>query len=287
MLAARVSEYSLRSRSKNPDNFDVRFLRLETTPYLYRLEGQRFRWAGRVCVWRNVDLQSFAPLRLKVPEEMGFEGRALLIDPDVFAVDDINDLLTRDMHGKAILSRRRPDRLYSTAVMLLDCARLRHWRWKETIDAVFAMKVDLYQLYGLAYEDADTIGLYEDEWNHLDTLNEHTKLLHTTERLTQPWKTGLPIDFDLTIVGSYPYQAGVRVSLQTLLKQRLAWWTAAQIRTYKPHPDPKQESYFYALLGEAIEQGAISEAFVAEEIRRKHVRPDSLELVGKARRARA
>ena len=41
------------------------------------------------------------------PGLMGYEGRSVVIDPDIFAVADVWELLTRDMQGKAILARRR------------------------------------------------------------------------------------------------------------------------------------------------------------------------------------
>ena len=288
MLAAKVSEYSLRSRSKCPDQFDIRLLRLESTPYLYRgRNGRRYLWVGRVCIWRNQDLQSFGPLRLMVPELMGFEGRALVIDPDVFAVGDVYELLQRDMKGKAIVCAARADGFYSTAIMLLDCARLKHWQWNHMIDDIFALKLDLYECLRLSGENPDTIGFFEEGWNHLDTLNEHTKLLHNTERLTQPWKTGLPVDFDLGLIGSYPYTPGVRAGLSMLARQRLAWYSAPPLGNYQPHPDAKQVDFFFALLKEAIDNGAISEQFVADEVRRKHVRADTFELLGKVSRVGA
>jgi hypothetical protein len=49
---------------------------------------------------------------------------------------------------------------------------------------------------------------------------------------------------------------------------------------YRPHPDQNQENFFVALLREAIEQGEMSKEFVADEIQKKHVRADLLELVG-------
>ena len=47
-------------------------------------------------------------------------------------------------------------------------------------------------------------------------------------------------------------------------------------RSYCAHPDRNQEAYFYGLLAEAVDAGAISSAEVGEEIRLGHVRPDSL-----------
>jgi hypothetical protein len=286
MLAAKVGAYSLRARSKHPREFDVQLLRLEETRYLYsEREGRRYLWDKRVCIWHNRDLQSFGPLRMMVPEVVGFEGRALVLDPDIFAVGDVYELLRRDMKGKAILCRRRPEGFYTSAVMLLDCARLKHWRWKQDLDAIFAFRLDMYDWLRLLGENPDTIGRFEDEWNHLDTLNESTMLLHNTERSTQPWKTGLPVDFDLDQVGSYPYRAGFHAS--DILKRVKQRWLSLRITPLgqcQPHPDPRQENSFVGLLKEAIDRGAVTEEFVADEIQRKHVRADLFELLGTVHR---
>ena len=135
-----------------------------------------------------------------VPELLGFEGRALLLDPDIVAVGDVYELLSRDMGGKAILCRQKPEwregrRLYSTAVMLLDCSKLTHWQWDRDIDAIFSHRLRLGAWLNLLDESPERIGLFEDEWNDADTLTEKTKLLHNTQIPTQPWKTGLPADY--------------------------------------------------------------------------------------------
>ena len=216
LLAARLCAYSLKARSTHADKFDVGLLRLEETPHLYPgREGRRYICDGRIFTWHNRDLQSFAPLRMMVPQVMGFQGKALVLDPDIFAVGDVHDLLRRDMNGKSILCRKRDGwyhgkrtLTYSTAVMLLDCARLSHWCWSDDIDALFAMRLDLATWLYLHAESPETIGPIEEEWNHLDTLTERTQLLHNTERLTQPWKTGLAVDFDLDAQGAYPYRPG-------------------------------------------------------------------------------
>jgi len=44
MVAALVSAHSLKSRSKSPDLFDVRLLRLEETPHLCKRNKRKFIW---------------------------------------------------------------------------------------------------------------------------------------------------------------------------------------------------------------------------------------------------
>ena len=118
----------------------------------------------------------------------------------MFAVGDVGELFTRDLQGKAIWCRPRPgyhkitDPL-ATSVMLLDCGKLPHWRFDEDLEALWAHRIDYLDWINLKREKLETIGLLEPEWNDFDRLDHQTKLLHNTKRRTQPWKTGLPIDF--------------------------------------------------------------------------------------------
>jgi hypothetical protein len=69
----------------SPERFDVRILRPEETPHLYGREGRPYLRKGGMSTWHHADLQSFSPLRRMVPQLMGFQGRALVTDPDVFS----------------------------------------------------------------------------------------------------------------------------------------------------------------------------------------------------------
>src|SRR3546814_5002996 len=100
------------------------------------------------------------------PELMGGQGRAVVIDPDVFAVGDIGELLARDMQGKAMMCRARPGHnrraeYLASSVMLLDCAKLTHWRCEAQFGAMFAMQRDSELWISLELEPRDNIGLCE------------------------------------------------------------------------------------------------------------------------------
>jgi hypothetical protein len=282
LIAARVSAHSLKSRSRSPDRFDVRLLRLEETPYLYKRDGQKFLGSEGVnpSVWRRRDSQSFAPLRRFVPQLLGFAGRALLIDPDVFAVGDVYELLSRDMNGKAILCRQRPPRPngeplgYSTAVMLLDCAQLRHWQWERDIDDLFSFKLMMMPWLSLQDESPARIGLFEEEWNHLDTLTQDTKLLHNTEIRTQPWKTGLPADYHQHAPPGPLSREGLKRGARRLFAK-----PADKQIFYLPHPDPRQERLFFGLLQECVDQGTVTERMLRAAIRKRYIRKDTFALL--------
>ena len=279
MVGALVSQYSMKRNSKTPDAFDVEIIGTEQFPWLKAREGQLYLRDGLKREWLYDDLQSFTPLRFMPPELMGYSGRAVVTDPDVFAVGDIMELLTRDMEGKAIVCRprsgaKRLEGVLATSVMLLDCAKLTHWRCQEQFQQLFDRTLDYADWIGLKNEDRSTIGLFENEWNDFDRLSEKTKLIHNTKRKTQPWKAGLPADY--IPAEKYRIFPPIRWVLRA---RRKLFGDYAFVPDYKPHPDPKQEDFFFGLLRECVDKGIVSEEFIREEMKRNHVRHDALEVL--------
>ena len=271
-LGAVVGRYALKRHASDPNAFDVRILEAKDHAFLRERVGQIYRSNGVERTWKY-DLQSFTPLRFRPPELMGYEGRALLTDPDVFAVGDVEPLLRRDMEGKAILCRtlegsEERRRKFASSVMLLDCARLTHWHCERQFAELFEGDRDYKKWIWLELEPRDSIGLLEPAWNDFDHLDDRTRLLHNTRRETQPWKTGLPVDFE---TGKEPRPFSPKGLLRRLRPER-----------FRAHPDPKQEQYFFSLLRECLEAGVVTEATLRDQMRHDHLRHDALELVAKA-----
>ncbi|GIX29883.1 MAG: hypothetical protein KatS3mg124_0355 [Porticoccaceae bacterium] len=280
IVGALVAEHAIRRYSRHNDAFDVTIMHTRDYPFFAAREGQLYLRDGVKRVWLNDDLQSFTPTRFLPPELMGYEGRAVVIDPDIFAAADVWELLSRDMGGKAILCRMRSgpkgfiDGMWASSVMLLDCAKLTHWQVEKQFNAMFSFEIDYQPWIGLRYEDQSTIGVLENEWNDFDRFTRATKMLHTTRRKTQPWKTGLPTDW--------------RPAERFRLFPPIGWLMRARrhlfgeyglLGTYKPHPDPNQEAFFFGLLKECILQGKISEEFLRREMAQNHVRHDAFEVL--------
>jgi len=267
-LGAKISAHSYRRNARDPASFDVKILHVRDFPRLMNPNQSVVR-AGTIRQWDPDDLQSFTPLRFYPPEAMAFEGVAVVTDPDVFALGDIGELLNRDLQGKAIWAvprpghNNRPDYI-ATSVMLLDCSKLRHWAWDDYLDGLFGHEFDYFDWIDLTREDPETIGFLEPEWNHFDRLTPRTKLLHTTKRRTQPWKTGLPVDFTLQ-----------RIWPVNLINKLLL--------SYRPHPDPNQEAFVYMLLAELVDSGEVTEDELNSEMAANHIRHDSLELIDRYR----
>jgi len=280
IVGALVAEYALRRNSRNNDKFDVKIMRTSDYPFFAAREGQLYLRDSVKRTWLNDDLQSFTPTRFMPPGLMGYQGRAVVIDPDIFALADVWDLLSRDMQGKSIMCRPRSgtkgiiDRCLASSVMLLDCAKLKHWRVEEQFNDMFDFKRDYMPWICLRLEDRETIGLFENEWNDFDRLTAKTKMLHTTRRRTQPWKTGLPTDW--------------RPAERFRLFPPVAWMMRARrhifgeykfLGNYKRHPDSNQERLFFGLLLECMEKGIVTEEMLQHEMEQNHVRHDALEVL--------
>jgi len=279
-IGALVAQYALQRNSANIEEFDVKIIQHRDYSFFSEHEEKIYLRDGVKRTWLNDDLQSFTPLRFLPPELMGYQGRAVVIDPDIFAVGDIWELLSRDMQGKAIMCRPRSgtkgmiDRCLASSVMLLDCAKLTHWRCEEGFREMFEFKRDYMHWICLKLEDRETIGLLEHQWNDFDKLNAKTKLLHNTRRKTQPWKSGLPIDW--------------RPAEKFRLFPPIAWLMRARrhvfgeyalLGNYKRHPDENQERFFFGLLRECMEAGIVTEELLRDEMRQNHVRHDAFEVI--------
>lgn len=280
LTGAIVAEHAIRRYSTHNDQFDVQLINSRDYPFFAEHEGQEYLRDGSHWQWLNEDLQSFTPTRFMPPELMGYQGRAVVIDPDIFPSADVWELLTSDMQGKAIRCRMRSgpkgliDKCWASSVMLLDCARLTHWNVEQSFRQMFRDECDYHSWICLKSEDQETIGVLEPEWNDFDRFTSATKMLHTTRRRTQPWKTGLPVDW--------------RLSEKFRLFPPLGWLVKAHRKLfgyygllghYWRHPDPNQEWFFFALLKECISQGRISEDFLRAEMAANHVRHDALEVL--------
>jgi len=279
IVGALVSQYSMKRNSATPDAFDVHLIEHRNYDFFERYEGREYLRDGASRVWRNDDLQSFTPLRFAPPALMGYQGRAVVTDPDVFAVGDVMELLTRDMQGNSIMCRPRSgskgfEGILATSVMLLDCAQLTHWDVPKQFDQLFERTLDYQDWIGLKKEDRSKIGLFENEWNDFDRLSEKTKLIHNTKRRTQPWKSGLPADY--VPAEKFKFFPPLRWLLRA---RRKLFGDYAFVPDYKSHPDLHQEAFFFGLLRECVEKGIISESFIREEMNRNHVRHDAMEVL--------
>jgi hypothetical protein len=277
IVGAIVSKYSFERFASDPSSFDVKLVETRTHDWMKAREGQLYLRDGLKRTWLNEDLQSFTVLRFTPPEIMGYQGRSLVVDPDVFCISDVKDLLNRDMQGKAIMARHRAGskaEVWASSVMLLDNQKLTHWKVEENFEEMFRFERDYMKWITLQLEPAGSIGLLETFWNDFDKLTPETRMIHNTKRQTQPWKSGLPVDYrPPESKGSFkPKNIYHRV-------RRALFGDYGMLGTYDRHPDPNQERLFFGLLRECYEKGIVTEAMIRNEMKHNHVRHDALELL--------
>jgi hypothetical protein len=128
----------------------------------------------------------------------------------------------------------------------------------------------------LKEEDQQSIGFFETQWNDFDKFTLDTKLLHTTRRKTQPWKTGLPVDY----TPADKFKDKPLLASINRLRARV-FGDYGLLGRYKEHPDQRQEQFFFGLLKECLECGHISEDLVRDEISKSHVRHDAFEVLAR------
>lgn len=277
IVGALVSKYSFERFAADPSAFEVRLIETPNYGWMKDFEGRLYLRDGLQRKWLNEDLQSFTVLRFAPPELTNYQGRSLVVDPDVFCISNVNELLDRDMQGKAIMARHRAGTkqdVWASSVMLLDGAKLTHWNVRKNFEEMFEFKRDYMKWITLQLEPQDSIGLLETVWNDFDKLTPETRMIHNTKRQTQPWKSGLPVDFRApeSKDAFTPKNIYHRV-------RRALFGEYGLMGTYKPHPDPNQERLFFGLLRECYDKGIVTEAMIRHEMKHNHVRHDALELM--------
>lgn len=249
LFGARLAQYAIERNLLVPGSVNVQIMNVDEMPLF---QG-----------WRTGDLQSFTLSRFMPPQLMGYEGNTLVIDPDIFARCDVNELFDVHANGYPIAACRKVGG-WDTSVMVLDCAKLRHWNIQEIFQQIRSGTHNYG--YFITLQREPLVQELPRIWNSLDYLDEQTKMLHTTNRLTQPWKTGLKIDF----IRKRQYDRYFGIIPKPWVLRLLGRWPTH----YRPHPDKNIERFFFDLLDDALRDGIITHSMIRDEITKGHIRPD-------------
>lgn len=263
-IGALVAKFAI---EKYTNEIPVEFINVDELEVFKNFAGKSYLFAGKVRTYNPLDLQSFTLSRFMAPELMNYEGKAVVIDPDVFALNDISELFNFPLQDNAIACCRKKN-AWDTSVMLMECSKLKHWKMEDILKRLSNKETDYTEIMSLKNEDHVTE--LPRIWNNLDTLTPGTKMIHMTGRLTQPWKTGLPIDFTRNpmpkIFGIIP-----REPIHKILGKYETH--------YQPHPNKEIDNLFFSLSKEALDAGTITEEQIKKEVEAGYIRPDFLERV--------
>ena len=127
---------------------NIFFLDFEKNDLLKSMVGKKYKRSGKIKYFKN-DLQSFTLLRFLAPELDNYKGKLLVIDPDVFALKDVNNifnLLDDDDLACTFLENKA-----RTEVMIIDAQKVK-WKFEEIINQVFNLKLDYSDLMNLSFD---------------------------------------------------------------------------------------------------------------------------------------
>jgi len=225
-LAAKVSSYSFkRFGFKN-----IEILHLNNIKELKDKFNKRYLRSGKKIIFKKNDLQSFTLIRFLPPKI--FNDFCLIIDPDVFAVKNPAESLKHYIKSKnnKIFCTKKNDK-FKSEVYILNCKNFDLWNFDKIIDDLFTNKLDYQKLINFEFLNKNLIGELECNFNVWDKIDEKTILLHTTNRITQPWKEDLNIDFKI-------YTSKINF-LKNYINKILGRNHNSKIfeKKYKPHPN--------------------------------------------------
>lgn len=270
-LAARVSKYSILRNTKHAAEFEIELINEQDFELLKTFQDSHILWGGRLHRWRYDSDLSFTLLRLIPPQLMNYQGRAAVVEADTLVLDDIYELLTKDMGDfdglTCPIEVVNPNFVSNQAsVMLLDCSKV-SWDLKALFEGLVRREYDYLDLMRLKLER--NFGSFEKEWNHFDTLSDQTKILHYTNHLTQPWRTGLR--------SGKRYRRGFGSSpIKKALKLLRFPDKLRGLRTtyYPENPDPRQRDLWFRYLKECLDKGIITEGLLRKAIHDGYLRKD-------------
>ena len=186
-LAALVSKYSFERFGHQ-----VEIMSVEENDLITKKLNQKILRKGKKKIYRD-DLQSFTLLRFLAPQLNGHKDKILIIDPDIFALKDPKKII-EDHSNTSDLSCVFYDNVPRSEMMFVDATKVK-WNFKSIISKLFKFEIDYDDLMNFKFNPDLIINKISECYNSHDKINDDTILLHTTNRITQPWKEGLKINF--------------------------------------------------------------------------------------------
>lgn len=167
-LPAKVCEHTVLKHAANP-------------PKIIHTWDKVF---GDTPVLRGMNKSGFSYVRFAVPALTNYEGAAVYLDSDMIIFRDIEGLFGLPFDGAVVL---RPKN--QTAVLVYDCAKLKHWNLASILSLLETGEIAYKDLMDNLFEKNVRVAI-PPSWNQMDIHHKDlTALLHYTDRPRQPWLT--------------------------------------------------------------------------------------------------
>lgn len=261
LIGAKVAKNSIIRRSNYSED-DVEIILESDVPRLSYFFSKPYLREGRMLTFDKNDMQSFTLLRFYIPELMGYKGKALVIDPDVFLVGEgLEQLENFDLANTSIYARKGLKKnSWGSSVLLLSCKHLQHWSLELFIEKLHQGRIDYDDLINLRYEKS--ISPLETKWNEFDEIKSDTILLHTTEKLTQPWRAGLKLN------------SNIKPILKFIPRAPIYKIFGKNLTLGREHPSQEINNFFFGELSKCISTNIISIDEINLGIKNKYLRKD-------------
>lgn len=268
LFGAKVSKYLFSKLDIN----DVEIILVEDDPILKSFNKKKYLRAGKKERYFIDDLQSFTLTRFSGETKSYANEGYLMMDPDIFAIKSPREFLDSNIENFDLLARPLPQSKhkehllsgYASSVFYRKPSDHSLWNYEELISKIFNHELDYNSAITLSCFNHIHIGELPEEMNSYDKLNEKTILLHNTGRATQPWKSGLEIDY---------------INHKVPKHKRIINKILGRKQFYINHPDKNQINFFVSSTRDALNAKYIDESFINDCIKQKFIRPDMMSLL--------
>ena len=239
---------------------DILFLEFENNALLNSQVGKKYLRKGKIKIFKN-DLQSFTLMRFYGPEFVHYKEKILIIDPDVFAIKNPKNI-SSFLDDKNSLACTFINHEPRTEVMLVNAEKVK-WKFNEIVEKLFNLEIDYNDLMNLNFDKSLKISRLDINYNSHDIITKDTIFLHTSNRITQPWKEGLDVDFER------------HNSKKSLFKQIFRKYLGLKynknilINKYQRHPNEEVIIKFKELYNYALENNIINNEEIQKSIEKK------------------
>lgn len=257
-LASKVSAYSFVRFGHN-----VKLMNFQESEILKKYLGKKYLKNGKLKTYEN-DLQSFTPLRFLAPTLNNNKDLILVIDPDIFAINDPKIILD-NVNDNYDLYCTSYNQILRSEMMLINAKKIQ-WNFEKIIKELFEFKIDYKDLMSLSFDTSLKIKIIENKFNSHDKITNDTILLHTTNRITQPWKEDLLIDFNIENKTILNY-------LKNITKKTLGMKFDKNIieSKYQKHPDNMVINKIKEIFLEAKKKNFINDQEIQFAIKNKSI----------------
>ncbi len=274
LFGAHISKYSILKCNLSLKENDIEIINVDSNSFFDSTYDRSIIRGGKKYLWDKNDLQSFTLLRFLPPSLMNFEGYSMVIDPDIFAVNNFINKFENFEKDKLIMARSNPNskKGLATSLMIFNNKLCEELDLEKKVNSVLSGEFDYSDLMNLTFLEENKFSTLPKEWNSFDELDNETIFLHTTTRITQPWKTGLKVDFQQ----NYPkfrYKI-IPNFLFKILKEILTRKKHPPYTKYIEHPNQNIQDYFFTLVSGALKENFIDKELINYNIKKHYVRSD-------------